>query len=253
MRNVLVIARRDIGSAFVTPVAYVVLTGFMLLSGFFFFTLLQNFNAELTQSTLMKGPTPNLNEWVVYPFFQTLQIVLIFLVPILTMRSIAEEKRAGTFELLSTSPVSAGEIVLGKFIALAVVSGVMLMLSFIFPAVLVFYADPETAPVLVACLGMLLFTFSFVSIGLAVSATTKSQTVAGVVGLVLLLIFYVIDAPAQQLGGTVAQVFRYLSPSLHADLLLKGVLQSSDLVYFLSVIFTGIFVANRVLDAQRWR
>lgn len=253
MKNVFVIAGKDLRLGFVTPVAYVVIAGFMFLAGFFFFTLLQQFNTMLAQAAMMQNMKPSLNEWVVLPFFQTMQVVLLFLVPILTMRAIAEEKRTGTFELLATSPVSASDIVLGKFVALGVMSFVMLLFSFLFPVVLVVFADPEVEPIIVGCLGLTLFTLALVSLGVAVSSVTRSQTVAGVVGLVLMLLFYVVDAPAQQLEGAPAELLKYLAPTTHSDAMFKGLLQGADIVYFLSVVCFGLFFANRVLDAQRWR
>ena len=253
MKSIFSIAGRDIRSSFVTPVAYAVISGYVLLSGFFFFTLLQQFNSLSSQAAMMQNLTPNLNEWVIYPFYQTMEIVLIFLVPLLTMRSIAEEKQNGTFEMLVTSPLSVNQIVLGKALGVFFVSTVMILLSAIFPLVLVFLADPEAKPIFIGMFGLTLFAWAFVALGIAVSAFTKSQTVAGVVSLVLLLVFYVIDAPASQLSGGPAAFVKYLAPANHCELMLKGVLQGSDLVYFMSVILFGLFVANRALDGQRWR
>lgn len=257
MRNALVIAAKDIRSALVTPVAYVVFTGYLLLSAFFFFTLVQQFNSMADQAALMPNMQPNLNEWVISPFYQTMQVVIVFLVPLLTMRAIAEERSQGTYEMLATSPISVGDIVLGKFLALSTVTAIMLLFSYVFPLVLLMKGDPahppDALPVYVGMLGLLLFSLAFVSLGIAVSACTRNQTVAGVLSLVLLLVFYVIDAPSTQVGGPVAATLKYLAPAGHAELLMKGVIQGSDLVYFLSVILFGVFVANRVLDAQRWR
>lgn len=253
LRNIFTIAGRDIRSAFVTPVAYVVFAGFLVLSGFFFFTLLQQFNSTASQALMAPSLSPNINEWVVAPYYQVMEVVLIFLVPLLTMRTIAEEKRSGTFEFLITSPLSVSDIVLGKALAVATISFFMLALSFVYPLVLIFFSDPEVLPIIIGFFGLLLFAWSFSAIGMAVSAFTKSQTVAGIVSMVVLLVFFVIDAPAGQLSGWPAQLFFYLSPSRHTDLFLKGVLQGSDLVYFFSVILIGLFVANRALEAQRWR
>ena len=253
MKNVLTLAGREVRSSFVTPLAYVIIAGFLLLSGFFFFTLLQQFNTVLSQSALTAGAPPSLNEWVVAPFYQTIEVVLIFLIPILTMRGIAEERKTGTFELLATSPISSGEIVLGKFIGLSVVVVVMLTLSFSYPLVLIAFTDAEILPIVIGFLGIVLFSVSFVALSLAISACTKSETVAGVISLVVLLVFYAIDAPAAKLGGSVADVLHYLAPATHAETFVKGVLTGSDLVYFLSVTLTGVFMANRILDAQNWR
>ncbi len=253
MNGALAIAARDIRSNFVTPIAYAVMAGFLLLSGFFFFTLLQDFNPLVEQAALMRELTPNLNEWVVTPYFLVLQVILIFLVPLLTMRSVAEEKHNGTFEMLATSPVSVGSIVLGKALGAAFVILVMLLLSFIFPLVLIFFTTVETKPILVGFLGLILFAWSFASLGIAVSSFTKSQTVAGVISLVLLLVLFSADAPAAQIGGRTAEILKYLAPTAHSEMMLKGVLNGADLTYFMSVIFVGLFIANRALDAQRWR
>jgi len=253
MRNILTIAGREIRSSFVTPLAYVVLSGFLFLAGFFFFGLLQNFNSFLVQAAMMPGASPSLNEWVISPYYQTLEITLVFLVPILTMRSIAEERRAGTFELIATSPLSINDIVFGKFLGVSFLLVVMLLLSFVFPLVLIIAADPEVLPVLVGLLGVILSALAFVAIGIAISCFTKSQVVAGVVGLVVLLMLFLIDVPGQKLGGPIADVLNYLAPTRHLEPMVRGLLEGSDVIYFLSLTAFGLFLANRVLDAERWR
>jgi len=253
MRNIITIASREWRSSFYTPLAYVLISGFLLLSGFFFFSFLQQFNVVLARTQMIRDSSPSLNEWIVIPFYNTLQIVLIFLIPLLTMRSIAEERKAGTFELLATSPLTSGEIVLGKFLGVAVVITVMLLLSLSFPLVLVVFADPEVAPILIGFLGLLLFALALAAIGVAVSACARSQTVAGVLSLVILLVYYIIDAPAERFSEFSRQFLYYLAPARHAEALTKGLLTASDLVYFLSVIALGLFIANRILDAESWR
>ena len=113
MRTILRIAAKEIKINFVTPLAYIICAGFMVVSGFFFLSLLQQFNTVVSQAAMIRKISPNLNEWVIVPYYQTLEIVLIFLIPILTMRSLAEEKKTGTFELLLTSPISMGQLVWG--------------------------------------------------------------------------------------------------------------------------------------------
>ncbi len=253
MKNIITIAGREIKSAFVTPLAYVVISGFVLLSAFFFFSLLAHFNVQIGQAALLPNITPSLNEWVVAPYYQTLEVVLIFLVPVLTMRAIAEERRSGTFELVLTSPLSVSEIILGKFLGISAVVLIMILFSFMYPLALIIYADPETLPILTGLLGLLLFAFSFVSLGIAVSAFARSQAVAGVLGIVLLLMFDVLDAPAKMLGGRWTTILKFIAPSSHAEAMLKGLVTGSDLAYFVSVMLLGLFVAGRALDAQRWR
>ncbi|HQH27976.1 MAG TPA: ABC transporter permease, partial [Oligoflexia bacterium] len=167
MKGALTIAGREIRSAFATPLAYVVIAGFSLLAAFFFFSFLSNFNNQLRQTMLFASVKPSLNELVVMPYFQTLEIILIFLVPLLTMRSIAEEKRSGTFEVLITSPISGAGIVMGKFIGAAVIALVMLGISLLYPAVLIVLADPEPGPILAGFFGLVLFALSFIAVGIA--------------------------------------------------------------------------------------
>ena len=253
MDKAFTIAAREIRSSFVTPLAYVVAAGFVVLSGFFFFSLLQQFNTIVLQSAMMPDVHPSLNQWVVTPFFQTLEVVLIFLIPILTMRSFSEEKRSGTFELLITSPISVSELVLGKFLGCWLVVSLILLLAFVFPLTLIVYASPEVPPILVGFFGLSMFAAAYCGIGIAVSACTNNQTIAGVVSMVLALVLYVIDAPADKIGGVIGSTLNYLAPSSHTELLSKGVLSGVDIVYFASMLLLGLFLANRVLEAQRWR
>lgn len=247
------IAAREIRSGFVTPLAYAAAAGFLLISAFFFFSLLQQYNTVVQQAAMMPDMNPSLNEWVVTPFFQTLEIVLVFLIPILTMRSFSEEKRSGTFELLATSAISVTQLVWGKVLGVLVLVFLILLLAFVYPLSLMYYASPEVPPILIGFLGLLLFSCAYTAIGVAASACTSNQTIAGVVSLVLSLVLYVIDAPAAKLGGSAAQVLSYLSPASHTQLLSKGVIAGSDIVYFASLMLFAMFVANRVLEAQRWR
>lgn len=259
MRNVTAIAKREILSFFVSPVAYFVITGFVLLSGYFFFNLIGFFNHMIVRSQAMpflQQEPPSVNRWVIEAFYQTLIVVLVFLVPMLTMRTIAEEKRRGTFELLVTSPISVGDIVLGKFIGIAFVLFVMNTLVFGFPLLLVVLADVavEFAPIVTGYVGLLLCSLAFASLAMAVSCFTENQIVAAITGMVTLLLFYVIHSPAQTMEpGTVQSVLNYVSPVMQLRDPVRGVLTLQGLVYFLSVIGVGLFLSQRSLEAYRWR
>ena len=257
MRNILAICKRELLSFFVSPIAYFVITGFALLVGFFFFNYLAFFARMFEMSQMMafrgRGELPNLNQLVVEGLFQTMVVILVFLIPLLTMRIIAEEKRRGTFELLITSPVSVLELVLGKFLSLAVVIVVMLAISFVFPLLLMIYGNPEIPPIISGFFGVVLCALGFASIGMAVSSFTENQIVAGVSSMVVLLLLYVIQAPAESLGGTSAEVLRYLSPIDQVQQFLRGVISLKSLAYFFSLILLGIFLSQRALEAHRWR
>jgi ABC-2 type transport system permease protein len=257
MRNIIAICKRELLSFFVSPIAYFVITGFALLVGFFFFNYLAFFARmyEMSQMMAFRGGAelPNLNQVVVEGLFQTMVVILVFLIPLLTMRIIAEEKRRGTFELLITSPVSVSQVVWGKFLSLAVVIITMLAVSFIFPLLLMVYGNPEIPPIISGFCGVVLCALGFASIGMAVSSFTENQIVAGVSSMVVLLLLYVIQAPAESLGGTSAEVLRYLSPIDQVQQFLRGVISLKALTYFASLILFGIFLSQRALEAHRWR
>lgn len=259
MRNIFSIAKREVFSFFVSPVAYVVITGYLLLAGYFFFGLLQNFNMALMQSGMMaqfgQDYRPNLNQWVVEPYYHTLVIILVFMIPVLTMRVLAEERKRGTFELLITSPLSVGQIVLGKFFGVGAVLAVMTILSFAFPLLLLWFGEPgpELLPVMSGLLALFLCTMAFASVAIGVSAFTENQIVAAVSGIVALLLLYVIHSPAESLEGFWSELLKKLSPVLQMQDMVHGVITLQSVVYFLSLMVVGIFLSQRALDAQRWR
>ena len=260
MRNVATIALREAQSHFLTPTAYAAVSGFMVLSGFFFFSLLERFNGALQRAALMADVHPNLNEWVIAPYYLTLEIILVFLIPILAVRTVTEDKRSGMFELLFTSPLHVSDIVLGKFIGLALIVMLMICSSALFPLILIRYADPEAAPILVGLLGMMLFGLGMAALALGISSFCRSGTVAGIAGLVVCLVFYLLDVPLRHFGSSgsaalhrLVRLLAYIAPSSHTELLRQGVIDGVDIVYFVSLIIGGLFLANRVLDAQRWR
>lgn len=257
MKNMLAIAKREISSFFVSPVAYFVLAGFFLIAAYFFYNLLGQYNFYLSRASFMQagGPQPNLNEWVVELLLQTLVVVLVFLVPFLTMRIVAEEKRRGTFELLVTSPISVSDIVFGKFLGVSFVIALMVLSVGAFPLLLVIYGSPgpESGPIWSGLLGLFLCGAAFVSVGMAVSCFTENQVVAGVLAMVTLLLLYMIQAAGQSIGGTAEQVLNYLSPNEQLKGFLKGVISTKAVVYFLSLISGGLFFSHRALEAYRWR
>ena len=257
MKNVLAIAGKDLRSYFTSPVAYVVLTGFLLLGGWFFFNLLANFNQMLMAYMSVSSPEVlegmNLNEWVVAPLLHNLAVVLVILVPMITMRSFAEEKKNGTYELLMTSPVTVGEIVAGKFLGGLVFILLMVALTTVYPVILVTYGDPEVGVILSGLLGLFLLGATFVAVGLFTSSLTDNQIIAAVSCLVTLLLLYIISWPAQTAGEVLGPFLRYLSLTEHFDELVKGVIDTRDIVYFLSVIVLALFLTLRSVESLRWR
>jgi ABC-2 type transport system permease protein len=257
MRNTLTIAGKELQSYFVQPVAYVVLTVFLLLGGWFFFALLRQF-AEMMQLVAMMGQQGqaeqiNLNTRVIDPLLHDLSIVLILVVPALTMRLFAEEKRTGTYELLLTAPVRTGEIVAGKFIAAAVFALIMIALAWIFPLILIIFGNPEVGVMFAGYVAFALLALSFVAVGLFTSSLTQNQIVAAISCFGILIFLYVISWPAAAGGGLVWSLLRYLSLPEHFSTMVRGVIDTSDIVFFLSVIVVALFLTQRSVESARWR
>ena len=256
MRNVFTIVRKELRAYFVSPIAYVVLTGFLLLGGWFFFNLLSRFTMLLSIYTqLQQGAADqlNLNEFVIAPLMHNLSIVLVILVPMITMRAYAEEKKGGTYELLLTSPLRTGEIVLGKFLASFVFICIMLGLTGVYPAVLIAFGNPEIGVLLAGYLGLLLLATSFVAVGLLTSSFTENQIIAAVSGLVATLLLYIIGWPADTAGEVLGPLLRYLSATEHFAEMVNGLIDTQDVVYFASLILLSLFLTQRSVESLRWR
>jgi ABC-2 type transport system permease protein len=257
VRNVLTIAGREIKSYFVSPIAYVVLTGFLLLGGWFFFNLLARFNLLLTIYSAQQNPQVlqrlNLNEFVIAPLLHNLSVVLVILVPVITMRTLAEEKKAGTYELLLTSPLRISEIVVGKFLGSFVFVAIMVALTGVYPLILFAYGNPELGVVIGGYLGLMLLATSFVAVGVLTSSFTENQIIAAVSCLVSLLLLYIIAWPADNAGETIGALLRYVSLTEHFAQMVKGVIDSKDLVYFATVIVLALFLTHRSVESIRWR
>lgn len=256
MRNVLTIINKELRAYFVSPIAYVVLTGFLLLGGWFFFNLLSRFNVLLSIYTqLQQGAEDqlNLNDFVIAPLMHNLSIILVILVPMITMRAYAEEKKGGTYELLLTSPIRTGEIVLGKFLASFLFVCVMLGMTGVYPAVLIAFGNPEIGVIVAGYLGLLLLATSFVAVGLLASSFTENQIIAAVSGLVATLLLYIIGWPADTAGDVLGPILRYLSVTEHFAEMAKGLIDTKDLVYFASLILLSLFLTQRSVESLRWR
>jgi ABC-2 type transport system permease protein len=257
MRNVFTIVGKELRSYFVSPVAYVVLTGFLLLGGWFFFNLLSRFNLMLTLYTQFQGGEAanrlNLNDYVIAPLMHNLSIVLVILVPMITMRSFAEEKKSGTYELLLTSPLHTGELVLGKFLAAFFFICIMIGLTGVYPAILLTFGNPELGVMVAGYLGLVLLATVFVAVGLLTSSFTENQIIAAVSGLVATLLLYIIGWPADSAGPVLGPLLRYVSVTEHFGDMVKGLIDTRGLVYFGSLIMLALFLTQRSVESLRWR
>ena len=255
MRSAWIIAKRDLGSFFNSPIFYVVTTVFLIIYSFMFFNILNFFSFQSFQARQLQamGMNLNLNEMVIEPTLQNMSVILLMIIPIITMRSFADEKKMKTFRLLLSSPVHLREIIIGKFLACMIVVAVMILVSSYSVGFLFLLGEPEPGPVVTGYLGVLLMAGCFVSVGIFASSLTDNQIVAAVLTFGFSLFMWVIGWGAQAVGSTTGQVLQYLSIVDHLDRFLKGLVDTSDLVYYLSFILFNLFLCHRVLDSNRWR
>jgi len=255
MNNVLAIAHKEIRSYFASPIAYIVLGLFALLFGYFYVAILNWFVQQSMQASMgMGGGGPqNLNQQFIRPLLMNATVVLLFVMPMITMRTYSEEKRSGTMELLLTSPLTDLEIILGKFVGAVTLYASMLGVTLIYVAVLFVFGKPEWKPVVTAYVGLLLVGGSFISVGMLISSFTKNQIVAGMLTFGVFLLLWVIDWLANFAGPTFEPVINYLSITQHFDDFAKGVIDTRHLIYYVSFITFGLFLTAKSVDSERWR
>src|SRR6476659_3731604 len=256
MNNILAIAHKELKSYFSTPIAYVVIGFFALLFGYFSYAMLIIFNQQSLQLGVLEGGgNVDINQQLIRPLFLNASVILLFVLPLITMRTYSEEKRSGTIELLLTSPVTDVEIILGKFLGAMALYAAMLAITIIHMLVLFSYANPKpewTVPV-IGYVGLLLMGGCFISVGLLISSLTKNQIVSGMVTFAVFLLLWVINWIASFTGPTTQSVLNYLSITDHFDDFTKGILDTKHLVYYFSVMSFGLFLTARSVDTERWK
>lgn len=254
MSNILAIAHKELRAYFASPIAYIVIGFFALLFGWFYIGILDWFVRQGLQGQMgMGGGATNVNQQMIRPLILNVTVVFLFLLPLITMRTYAEEKRSGTIELLLTSPLTDLEIVLGKFLGALALYGVMVALTLIHFGLLFAFGTPEWKPLATAYLGLLLFGGCFIALGLFISSLTKNQIVAGAATFGIFLLLWVVDWIGESMGPTGQAILKYLSMTEHLDDFVKGVIDTKHLVYYLSFIAFGLFLTVRSVDTERWR
>ena len=252
--NTLTICRKELNSYFRSPIAYGVMAFFALISGYFFYVAVVYFMQMSIQSAMSGQSQPmSVNESVIRPLFSNISVIGLFVIPMITMRLFAEEKRTGTIELLITSPVTDLEIILGKWLAAMGLYASILGVSVLSMATLFMYGKPDWRPVVVGYLGLLLQGGCLLAIGTFISTCTRNQIVAGVAGFSVCLMLWVLDWLSSFQDSVGAKVMAYLSVLQHFDSFSKGVLDSKDIIYYASAIFIGLFLTARSLESLRWR
>lgn len=263
MRNTLTIAAKETRIYFTTWTSYILLGAFVLITAYFFQALVRQFQLLASQYMQMQASWAmdqmNLTDMVMTPLILNMTVFFLFLMPILTMRLVAEERKGRTLELLLTSPVRPLEIVLGKYLAALLMMAVMLGLTLVFPLLLDLFGSSggesalDWSSTLTGYLGLFLLGAAFIAIGLFTSSVTDSQVVAVVLGFFILLMFFVIGYGAQGQEGFWKEFFQYLGLAGHLESFARGIVRLPAVVYYLSLAFLGLFLTFRVIEAQRWR
>ena len=253
MRNVLTIAGREMRAYFASPIAYFVVGFFAFLFGWFFWSYLVVFAEQSMRMGQFGGGTVNVNQQMIRPLLLNASVMVLFFVPMITMRTFSEEKRSGTFELLLTSPLTDFQIVMGKFLGALGLYALMLLVSGASLGLLFVYGNPEWRQIATAYLGLLLMGGTFISVGLFFSSVTRNQIVAIVLTFATLLFLWVVNWVADQSGPVLRTIVNALSITDHFDDFSKGVVDTKHVVYYLSFITFGLFLTAKSVDSERWR
>ncbi len=254
MRNVGAIFRKEMRSYFGSPIAYVVAAVYLLFMGFMFRNLVLDFN-QLSMTYLQRqmAPRVNVHAFVLNNFFGVQFFVWMIMTPMLTMRLLAEEKRSGTMELLMTSPLTVWQVLIGKFTASLSLYLLIEVCAFALLGILRVYTDLDWGPVFSAGLAVLLMGSAFISVGILASSVTENQVIAVLLSFFILILLWVIDLASRFAGPLVAEILKYLSYLRHMQDMTRGVIDTGDILFFLSMSGFFMFLAYTVLESRRWR
>ncbi|MDR4497061.1 MAG: ABC transporter permease [Candidatus Scalindua sp.] len=236
MRNVHSIFLREIRSYFFSPIAYIVISVFLVASGFFFAG-----NLQFWQEASLKGS------------LDSIQFFLLLLTPVITMRLLSEEAKSGTIETLMTSPVTDFDVVFGKFLAGLGLYMVMILPTWIFVLFLSIFGNPDFGPIFSSYIGLTLMGGLFVSIGIFVSSLTRNQIVASVIGLISLILLWVMGFLSTYGDNWYYECLRYIGTFDHWESFTKGIVDTRDVIYYLSFTALMLFITVRVVESRKWR
>jgi ABC-2 type transport system permease protein len=260
MKGILAIYRREMNGYFVSPMAYIVIGFFLVITGYFFSNILsilieRSFMIQMQAQRTGAPPDMDVPGLVIRNFIGIIATLLLFLIPMLTMGVYAEERKRGTMEMLMTSPLSELQIVLGKFLALFNLFIFMLAPTLIYHFIMSRYSEPAMPWRIVwsGYLGVLLLGAVLIALGSFISSMTESQVVAGVITFVVFLLLWVLDMGIRAATGATAEILKYLSILQHYDSFSQGVIDTSSIVFYLSLTALGLFLTLRALDSMRWR
>jgi ABC-2 type transport system permease protein len=254
MRNILAIFKRDLRGYFSSPIAYVIIGLFVSVTGIFFYLLLSSFVQYSYALMMQQQNAPlNVNLMMVRPFLLNLSVIILFIVPMITMRAFSEEKKSGTIELLLTAPLTNWQIISGKFLATYVLFLAMTGITFLYMIFLFLWGNPEIGPILIGYLGLLFFGAALIATGNFISSLTENQIVAAVGTFAVAMFLWIIGFAADSAGKALGSVLGYLSIVEHFEDFSKGIFDTSHLVYYLSVVTVMLFLTFQSVESAKWR
>jgi ABC-2 type transport system permease protein len=254
MRNVFTICGKELKSYFTSPIAYLLMALFGLIFGYFFFSATIFFvNMGLRAQVGGQNQPMSINDYVIAPLLGNASVVGLFLIPLISMRLFAEEKRTGTIELLMTSPLSDWQIILGKWLGAMAMYLCVLAISALNVGLLFFWGAPDWRPILTGYLGLILQGGTVLAIGTFISSTTRNQTIAGAATFAICLLLWVLSWVSSYNDAGWAAAIAYCSILTHFEPFSKGIIDTKDVVFYVSAIFLGLFMTARSLESLRWR
>lgn len=254
MRNIFTICGKEVKSYFASPIAYLLMALFGIIFGFFFFSSTAYFVKASLQSQMMGRQQPmSVNEFVIQGLFGNASVVGLFLIPLISMRLFAEEKRSGTIELLMTSPLHDWEITMGKWLGAMVMYLCVILIAAADISLLFAWGTPDWRPILTGFLGLILQGGTVLAIGTFISTTTKNQIIAGATTFTTCLLLWVLSWVSAYNDAAWGKVVAYCSILTHFEPFSRGIVDTKDLVFYASAIFLGLFLTTRSLESMRWR
>lgn len=255
MRNIWAIYKKELRLYFHSPIAYVVLTIFLILMGWLFYSNMAFFSRISVQAVQNPRLSSQLDatDAIFTPLIGNMTIILLFIIPGLTMRLFAEEKKQGTLELLYSYPVRDGEVLFGKFFACFTVFLIMLALTVLYPILIGVFGSLEIRPVLAGYLGVLLLGMTFISVGVLMSSLTSNQLVAFILGFGTLLFFWVLGFASAYLDPKMAAVLDHASLIQHVNNFSRGLITTRDLIYYVNFSVFCLFLTVQALASHRWK
>jgi gliding motility-associated transport system permease protein len=249
------IFKKELRLYFTSPVAWVLLTIFLLIAGYFFYAIFAFYTTASMQAAMNPQMARDLNvsDSVLRPLFSNLAVILLLLMPLLTMRLFAEERRSGTIELLLTFPVRDGAVLLGKYLAAFTLYALMIAGTLLYPAIVRYFTPLEWGPLVSGYAGLLLMGAMFLAVGLFGSSLTENQIVAAIITFGILLMFWIVGWSADAAGGSLGKVLQHLSILEHNDSFSKGVFDTKDVIYYVDFTILALFLSLRSLEARRWK